>query len=126
MYHDTGFFTREMYHSVEKSAKQKAALLRERPCGVLYRELVDDSTDGALTSASAAANASTLIDLIRTALIGDSANGALSSAAAATNAAIAHVFSIFFIKIVFICYKYEYFLELREDNSRPTSTSAGR
>jgi cephalosporin-C deacetylase-like acetyl esterase len=91
LYHDTGFFTREKYHSVEKSAKQKAALLRERPCGVLYRELVDDSTDGALTSASAAANASTLIDLIRTALIGDSANGALSSAAAATNARISNL-----------------------------------
>ena len=56
-----------------------------------YRELVDNSTDGALTSASAAANASALIDLVGTTLISDSADGALSSAAAATNASISNL-----------------------------------
>lgn len=57
----------------------------------LYRELVDDSTNGALTSASAAADASTLVDLVRTALISDSANGALSSAGTATDARISNL-----------------------------------
>ena len=57
----------------------------------LYRDLVNDSTDGALTSASAAGNASALIDLVGTTLISDSADGALSSAAAATNASISNL-----------------------------------
>ena len=66
--------------------------MRERPQGLcLYRDLVNDSTDGALTSASAAGNASALIDLVGTALISDSADGALSSAAAATNASISNL-----------------------------------
>ena len=57
----------------------------------LYRDLVNDSADGALTSASAAGNASALIDLVGTTLISDSADGALSSAAAATNASISNL-----------------------------------